>query len=415
MSMNGSSTSMRVHTPQLEDACLQAIQGIRASLIELYSQAGLDPEAPQDVSRKYKLNKNLTWKLSKVIAADDGFSAIPHLPGSSGWDIFLNAMTRAGVSSTLLGSVREACGKFDDFVTLHAGDRANLELILDSMGVGRSSANPMEASRELAYQGNSGIWGVQARVRTATGFVSPGATDDKLDISLTAGFVGFRQLRSGVSWPLFRFQTYSDNGQLRPRHGEPIEPSPREGDPPNLIRSFCSANLPSIAMKERADETLEFCLNGGQIGNLGAFNCFFGDIARGYPRYATPEDSFGEFGSTIVLPVETMVFDVFIHRSIRLDSPPEVVTYGHAGYHSIDTLTPPAEARLPLTERCTELPGNPPVVATTHIPNYTELVQTIAKRFDRTLAEFVGYRVVMKYPPMPSTMRVRWPLERAPR
>lgn len=398
----------------LERACQSAVQDIRAALIELYARAGLDPEAPQDVSRKLKLNKNLTWKIAKVIAADDGFSAIQHLPGAAGWEILFTALSKLGSVEHELDRVRDACGRFDDFVTLHAGDRANLELILDSMGVGRAGTNPMEASRELAFQGNSGIWGVQARVRTATGFVMPAAEPDKVDIALIAGFVGFRQLRTGVSWPLFRFQTYSDKGELRPRHGEPIEDAASPDSPPNLIRSFCSERLPAIQRRERPNNTIEYCLNGGQVGNLGAFNCFFGDISRGYPRYATPEDSVGEFGSTVVVPVETMMFDVFVHRDIRLSGTPEVVVYGHAGYGGLEPINWNEDNRLPLSDRCSELPGTPPVVATTLVPEYPRLIRLAMDRFGRSLEEFAGYRMVMRYPPMPSTILLRWPLERRP-
>ncbi|MBX3385581.1 MAG: hypothetical protein KF768_03330 [Phycisphaeraceae bacterium] len=412
---DGAAVGLRqANAHSLEEACLTAIQELRGALIELYASAGLEPDAPQEVSRKLKLNKNLTWKMAKVIAADDGLSAIQHLPGSAGWRIFYRALLDLHGVDHELDRVRQAMIKFDSFVSLHAGDRANLELILDSMGVVRSSTTPMEASRELAFRGNSGIWGVQARVRTASGFVVPSVDPEKVDLALVAGMAGFRQLRTGVSWPLFRFQTYSDSGVTRPRHGEPIETPADENDPPNLMRSFCSSNLPRIERRERPNNTMEYCLAGGQVGNLGAFDCYFGDISRGYPRHATEDDKVGEFGSTIVLPVETMMFDLFVHRSIKMPAPPTVLVYGHMGYGGVSPESHTPEHQLPLVERCAELPGSPPTVATTLVARYAEVVRAVQARLNTMSTDFVAFRMVMKYPPMPSTIILRWPLEERP-
>src|SRR5215471_18956128 len=120
----------------LEEDCREVLQALRGQLIELYSAAGLDPGQPQEVARRLGLNKNLTWKVSKIINAADGLSAIQHVPGAAGMEILLTGLESAGASRRNIDAVHEALERFDQVVERHAGDRAHLDLILDSMGLG---------------------------------------------------------------------------------------------------------------------------------------------------------------------------------------------------------------------------------------------------------------------------------------
>src|SRR5262249_52136451 len=104
-----------------------------------------------------------------------------------------------------------------------------------------------------------------------------------------------------------------------------------------------------------------------------AFDCFFGEIARGAPRYRTESDPYGEFTSTITLPIENLVFDLILHESIELP-PPEVRVYGRPMGGPYDPLSVNEESALPLAEKCVELAGSPPAVATPLVPRYSEMV-----------------------------------------
>ena len=49
----------------------------------------------------------------------------------------------------------------------------------------------------------------------------------------------------------------------------------------------------------------------------------------------------------------------------------------------------------------------PPVVATPLIPGYTRMVDRVYKRMQWDAGDFYGYRVTMKYPPMPTALMIR--------
>jgi hypothetical protein len=392
----------------LEEDCREVVQALRGQLIELYAATNLDPGQPQEVARRLGLNKNLTWKVSKIINAADGLSAIPHVPGASGMEILLTGLESAGAPRRNLDAVHQALERFDQVVERHAGDRAQLDLMLDSMGLGANGA-PLLASRQLAFQGNSGLWGVQARTRITTAFLVPNATDASLlDSALVGGFVGFRRLRPAAHWPLFRFMSYKHAGGAGWADSVEFPSAHEPHDPPRLLRRFCSASMPEIVTRVNGPAT-EYLLPAGPVGNLGAFDCFFGEIVRGAPRYRTESDPYWEFTSTITLPIETLVFDLIVHESVEL-SPPEVRVYGRPMGGPYDPARIDETSALPLAETCVELAGRPPAVATPLVPRYSDLVHAVMKDLGHGPSAFRGLRLLLRWPPMTSTVVLRSPL-----
>lgn len=393
---------------QLESECRRAVGEVQAAVLEVYGALNLDPGLPQDASRRLGLNKNLTWKVSKILTEPDGLAVISHFPGNSGWELLVQALTDAGAPAALVGNVNTSLERFNEFVERHAGSRQHLELILDSMGAGNGGAGQLEASRAMAFQGNSGIWGVQARTRLTAGFVLPSKADPHLvDTVLAVGLLGFRRLRPNVAWPLARFMSYSDSGREKDRAREPVEP---DAAVPGLIRSVSSGVLPHIEPVINGS-AVEYLLRAGPVGNAGAFDCFFGEVIRGESRYQTSDDDHGEFATSITMPVETLIFDLFIHRDMGVAEPPETIVYGRPQGGQDDPATRRDELRLPLPERAVELVGRPPVVVTPLVPRYNELVALVMRRLEASLADFRAFRLSLKFPPMPSSVVVRWPLE----
>jgi len=287
---------------------------------------GADPTAPQEVARRYGINRNLTWKLSRVINASGPFASLNHLPGQQGLELAIGAFENAGASREAVAHVRSAVQRFTEVVQVHAGDREHLELTLESMGLlERETAT--DSIRELAYRGSSGIWGVQARTRVNTAFVAPSASGpDKYDAALVTGLVGFRRLRPSAEWRLLRQQVTDDKGgSLGPVIDELI---PRvSGQLPMMLYEFCSPNMPELTMVSDTGAH-DILLPGGQVGNRAAFDCYYGYRALGIPAFRAPGNEVGSFGVAVTLPVESVVFDLIFHRSLKIDEAVESQLYG---------------------------------------------------------------------------------------
>jgi hypothetical protein len=275
------------------------------------------------------------------------------------------------------------------------------------------SPTQLENSRELAYRGNSGIWGVQARARLTTGVIAPSRTEpDKLDLALIGGFLGFRRLRPDVRWTLFRFKGYNDDGSPRGGEFERIDPSDPE-DAPRLMRRFCSVTMPRVEVVQSGVQT-EYVLPGGPVGNLGAFDCYFGEIVRGAPMYRSEKDRFGEFSTGVRLPIETLVFDLIVHQDVPMPHAPRLIVQGFANTSPDGPDASKHMAELPIAEPILELAGSPPVVTTPLVPRYSDVMSTVYSRLGRPPHEFRGVRLMMKYPPMSSQVVLRWELPTRP-
>lgn len=404
------------HSPSVrpvpfEEHLTSAFASLRDSLQSLLSTLDVDKASSPEVARRLNLSRNLTWKVSKVLASQDLHEGLQHLPGDAAIDLLLTAAAQRGAPDRTIRSVRESCRELERVVKVHVGDRATLDLYLDGMAGGASER--LEQSRKLAFRGNSGVWGLQARARITAAFVAPSASSaDLLDTAIVGGIVGLRRLRPVVRWPLFRSHRYRADGspEANQPEGEAIDPRFDSPDVPRLIGEFCSTtDLPIRAVRD--SRGLMYELMEGRVGNTGAFTCFFGSVYRAHaPRYTTDDDKTGEFGTHAMLPFEHLLFDLFVHRDLPFADTIDVRTVGH-----FDGAPPRDETMLaPIAESARELSGRPPLVATPLVEQYDRLITTVFERAGWRQSDFRAVRLSISYPPMNSTTIMRFALPERP-
>ena len=90
-----------------------AMQGLRGALTELLASLGEDPRVPQEVSRHHGINKNLAWKICKIVNSPDVYQSVQHLPGGAGITILLEAFDRADADELAIAKVRHALDAFE--------------------------------------------------------------------------------------------------------------------------------------------------------------------------------------------------------------------------------------------------------------------------------------------------------------
>ena len=404
--------TMRTPSDDIVIESRSALQDLRRTLIELYSAVGADPDKPQDVSRQFGLNRNLTWKLARVMKAEGPFASLNHLPGPQGIEIAVNALGKAGAPVDTAEQVRSAMRRFLKVVEHHAGDRDQLELTLESMGLFEREYR-METGRELAFRGNCMIWGVQARTRLALAVVGPHSSDSADSIVMLGGLLGFRRLRPNVRWRLLRMQVFDDSGVPSSTGLGEIAPRPKD-QTPFILPQFCSPGMPAVEQVD-GPEGREFLLPPGPVGSQGAFDCMSGYAVRGLPRYRNPSNAYASVASSITLPSESLLFDLIVHKDTPLgDEGPEILVNGfpHGGMDSPAAQTQQNE--LPHNFKLAELVGSPPAVGTPLVPGYSKMLAWIHEQMGWRPEEFRGYRVQIPYPVMSSRVVIRWPLPEPP-
>jgi hypothetical protein len=400
-------------SPPFEEQLTNSFQDLRKSLGSMVSACGMRPAEPQDMARRLGISRNLTWKFSKVLCAHDLFEAMHHLPGDEGVEIMIRAAEKSGVEQPLAEDVRHALAAFNHVVQVHSGDRATLEMMLDGWG-SRGGSERLEQSRKLAHRGNCGVWGAQARVRSQTDIVAPNRENpDQLDLALIGGIVDFRRLRPNIRWPLFRPRLYHDNytTMVHAPGEEALDPAYADARGPKLLSKFCSPNMPAIRLAEEPTGPV-YELSEGPVGNTGAFNCFFGTVVRAAAnKYAAPGDEHGELSTLMLLPVEWLQFDLLIHHDLDV-APDQLDAFmvGRLGNANFEA----GSMRLPFDEKPVELNGQPPVLSSSLVEGYDEIMDYTLTRLDRSIRDFRAYRLLVRYPLMHSNVIVRFPLpERA--
>lgn len=399
---------------EFETECRARVGQLRTAFIELYDSIGADPGSPQDVARKLRLNKTLTWNVARLLQAADELAAVSHVPGGSSLEKVILATARHGADANLVTKARHAVRDFHTMIQAHAGDRATLDLIID--GTGDEANGRLELSRKLAFRGNSGLYGVQARTRVVSHFLAPNPSDPaRLDMATVSGYVGFRRLRPGVRWPIFMSRAWTQGQDPIVESGwEPIEPSETASQGFPVIESFTRGSPPIIDVAT-TPEGRNFVLREGSVGNEGAFDCFWGEAMRGAAtRYAVQPNDTGEFGATITAPAERLVSDIIVHRDLDFALKPELLVFGRIFPHGRPTGGKDDPSLLPIRQSPVDLPGSPPLVNTALVPRYAQLVQKVYSRMGWKPEAFRGTRLVMEYPPLGSNVILRFTLPAKP-
>ncbi len=398
--------------------CGACVRDLRGSLRALYDSVGADAERPQAVARRFGLNKNLTWKIAKLLGHGDQLEAVANVPGAEGMGILMNALAREGAPEATLAAVQRDFEAFDAMMQSHAGDRATLDLLVDGMAQG---SRTLEVSRKLAFRGNSGVWGLQARVRSALQVLAPTAgRPDMLDDVLAAGMHDIRRLRPVQGWPIFRFHHYGTPAEAgaKVREFMPIEPPVSDDEPALIMRSFCSPPGAEVRSVRQGSE-IRHELVDGPIGHRGAVTFVFGSIERAaFGRYADPtarEPEYGEMVAFVTMPTELAQMDVLVHRSMLDEFEPECAVYGRP-FGGFD-MTPSAREhfRLPIAGAIERIDPLHDTLDSQDLPERTELAALVVERAGWSLGDFMAFRATVTYPPMPCSIVMRYRLPTAPR
>lgn len=384
-------------------------QRVRTSLAEVLAVIGIDATKPQNMARQLGLDKSLAWKTSRIVSDADPFAAIPRLPGRSGQKILINSLRSAGAPADAIGAVQEAMDEFERLVETHAGDRETLEMMLSGLGKeGQSDLD--EQHRKLSFQGNSAIWGVQARAQIAMQFVGPGE-GTKLSLATVYGLIDFRRLRASAAWAVASVWGYHDDGTTAHDFSAPLEAYDPALPGLPLLAGFSSPSLPPMRVSKSRSGMTRFEIVEGPVGMTGALNIVSGwTNHNSVDRYQTDVDKVGEHLVYLSTPVELLVHDVFVHKSMDFAKPPTPHLYSQLPGGPVYPHDGKEHGKLPLPVEMLDLGEGPPDVTTPEIARYRAMAETGAKGIGFTLNDFHGFRLKIKYPPIPALSLFRYNL-----
>lgn len=394
-----------------EDAVPEVVRRIRNALAESLAYVGADATRPQNLSRMLGLDKNLTWKICRLVGDENAIAAVQYMPGKGGLKILSNALAKAGVPGDLLSAIQKTTEEFERIIDLHAGDREKLGVMLGNV-TSEGQRERAEAHRKLSFRGNSATWGVQAGVQLCSNFIAPGTNPDKVDLAWISGLVEFWRLRRDVVWAMAAARKTADDGSPLPL-GEihAIDPDHDKPDSVPLMSDFCSKPIPNMRIELGRDGLTRYELTEGPVGSTATTTSVIGLYGRNFvPRYSAPNDTLGEHFARLYTPVETLIHDLFVHKDLAYAMTPQTCLYSQMPGGPVFPTAHRDEGMLSIHDPIINLGSGPPDLVTPEFPLYPRMIRAVFERLGWNAEDFRGFRFKLRYPPIPTLAVWRYEL-----
>lgn len=388
----------------------RVVRSLQGSLSKAYIKLGISKIPALGVSRLLGIDKSLAWKISKFLDAADPFVAASHLPGLAGAKKFTAALRASGVSPAIIDEIEALMLELDQLGRQQSSNRTSLRAMMASLAPSGSSEASHEEFRRTAFQANSALWGVTARVKSSLSIILASDTPGMADNALIHGIEDLRRIRRDVRWPLLRRGTFGADG-------EPIEvPSiPLDAEGATVSRSFpllaFSSPIVSHLDESRYSRGVMFSLPPGPVGAEGSTTAYFGDVVRAIGSiYADKDDDFAEASTRVDIPTEWFLKDVLIEKSLPFTGLPMLTHYscltggdGRPG--------PERDAeQLACSEAVTDIGDDDRGWVNPQSSRHHEVMSWAIHTLNRSPSDFRAYRLLVRYPLIPSMYVLRMQL-----
>lgn len=385
------------------------IRDLFARVIESKCGAGI---GLTDICDGFGIHRKLAWQLTKVAYGDDPFYAARYMPSPKALDTWVRSAEARGVDADLLDRVRTVSAKFEDLVQTHAGTRTAMDMLLESC-VAEPSEDIDTRWRLRAFEGNSYVWGVQARSMVAFSVLSPSATRPGwLDVAQVRSLIDLRRTRPDTRWMIGQAMVLGNGEEPRVPDRQPLDPEAAQsaGGVP-VIGEFTTNPLPTLERRVSDSGAAIDELLPGQIGQAGKLTITTGETIRELaPAFAIEPGQRAHFGTGITTPAEAMIYDHFVHKDLFRGIERELCVFGELGR----PYTHDEQDRLRVPEQIQRLGNGLSRVHTPDAPGYAALLRSVFERCGWQADEFDLYRVRMAYPPLSTSVMIRHDLPEPP-
>lgn len=406
-----------MHTPTIQNApgefaamVQPVVQTLRSALSGVIAVIpGFTYTRPNDLAVSWGLDPKVAWNLGRCLQASDHYAAAQFVPGPAGIRAFLRAAKRLNASADAIEKARMAFKAFQEVVRTYAGSRKRFNML----AAGMASTNRVRSDiehRRLLFDGNSYLWGVQARTIFRTCIVLPAEGGEFLDVVSIRGFIDFCLLRPNIAWRITQSLSVDGNHNI---HSDvrslALDPG-YDGSLP-LLNVFCSQPTPRFRSVIGPLGVSEFEIVENTIGNPARSNFVTAELLP-HVEPSRRNALYSDFcvSYAIRTPARNLIFDLLLHRStFSINRPITAELYGDL-FGGGPALRYSDSNRLPLSESPTFLGSGTDTAFTPEIPRYPDMLRYAVRQIGLDGAEFDLYRLRMHYPPLPTTLMLRTPL-----
>ncbi|MGH7242875.1 MAG: hypothetical protein ACREJD_05600 [Phycisphaerales bacterium] len=399
-------------TISFEQDAERVLQGLRSAFTDVLlalprrtGRSGEEPFLPGG-------DKKLVWRMMRLVEDEDLYAAAQLLPGGEALNGLLRAVGKTGVPAKTTARLSEAIDDFKRLIEAHAGDRATL----DTMLVGRATQdyetfdlNQRRAAFRAARHGR----GVELAVHYSAHFLAPGKDPANLDMATIAGFFNLRQLRERAVLPVhtIRWQDMKGNPSdgKKPKL-EALDSSNAMEPGFGIVSEFSTKPLPKLRVLPSRPDEVKYEVTSSGLGLKHSISYVRGQLARGrFPRYRDEANPYGALAVGVKIPTETMILDLHMHESAyEKVSPRAFVFYDDIAAMGSMEMLDDERYQLPIRVNVQNLGRDPARAQTLEVPQYLKMAEYVCERAGWKAKEFNIFRCRVEYPPMPSTLLMRY-------
>jgi hypothetical protein len=363
-----------------------------------------------DLQNVLGIHSKLAWQVFRVATASNVLEEGRAVPGATAMARFLEAAARRGVPESNIEDVQRAFERFEETVTLTAGNRSAFDSMLT--GLTEDGSDPLDLThKRAAFKAFSHFLGAQAKATMACTVFHPSQHDpESLDMILLKGLIGLSKQRRDSSILLSNIWTAHDDGSPTKYRGlEPLDPvGVHQGV--SLFREFCTEPLPPIRTVKQPDGSIKVLLDGDLIDSQSAVTIILGFVMRGaIPRYKGAISKTSGAACAIRTPSEALIEHVLVHEDLFERTTPRVDVYYDLGDGMVAKELRPHD-RSSLRESVVYLGRGPSVLDTPEMPRHKEMVMAALGKVGWDAEKFDVYRCRVEFPVVPSTVGIEFDL-----
>ena len=355
--------------------------------------------------RALGLKRQLGWSAYTVATSSDLPSVLAALPRRAGWAMIMDGLRAARCPER---KVKLLAGAVDEVMRSIDPGRMS-KAMLRSLAAGRLDSSRQTAAllraRRAMREAASRIYGVRCAAQVGTFVLGPAHADGWVNVVTWVLHEGLERLRPGppvaLKWLAQAWHpAWKDTRSSRPlgasaRHGWLVADLSTPGAWERYLRIQPGALGPVVYFETGAEfrtkpvrtvfaELLE---RGGTVGS---------------------SDDMVDLHVTPLIPTRLCVFEVWIHRSLRVITEPaaslrETPHLTISGAEAVDMVPLPLEAQATSIAEPT-LPSELSSANAAH----AEMLTRAAKALGAAPSDFVGHRVVVPDPPTGASVSLRW-------
>lgn len=361
---------------------------------------GPDPK-PNDIGGALTLDRTQSWRIHRIISAEDPFTALHESPAPKGLGAIVDAAERAGGEATAVQETRRVVAAFAALIHEFPDGRAGLDAAL-SARVPKALQAAVRTARKNVSAGMAQLLGLRAAVRYVGGIIAPSEGNDQTaDVIAVAGYKDLRRLRTGPAPVVFSGRTYTQ----APGPHEPalLTLDGRSDSDPRLrmLEDFCSISADSLEL-ERSGSELRLSLTQDKPSVNETVTLFFGQrIARSLARFKEDDREHEIVHHAPVLPSDINVFDTFIHKDLYPQADPPRVTVERFGFNPVVQSRKPDDRayRVDDIEALTSLGTGLDRVAIRAVPKLPSLLASVFEQAGQRPTDYRLFRTSVEYLP----------------